>query len=393
LVGASIAVHPPKFYAVAKFLEQFASCPGATASLRVFLVFSSRGDLRLFREALACLVPGVPSNLWEPVVALTPRGGWRLQGTGHQITAAYKKWHGIAHMLDLGREEALEYGLMLDAELLLYDGHGEDKRGDDCRFGGPWSRLLSRIREADASKSFPAARVSSTLTVYDFGPYKQSGKTYDQSLIRDNIYFLSPEVMSCKTPGCREVQRQLEDCLFSWWTDLPWLNLTVAGQLLEWASKANFPKGRGSVVKWQPTPGWRPANGWRNLSVAVHFNRFEYMAYQQWCVLFEGFHFRDVTNTTGEARWGSYMEDPQPGARLGELQPLWISGQALERVEAGRLPPLPAGEGAAPPLLIFHSDQGRSRAAREKRKAAWEEVLLVLLKRHRRRDFDRGSIK
>jgi len=374
LVGASIAVHPPKFYAAAKFLEQFASCPGATASLRVFLVFTDSRDLRLFHEALACLAPDLPSDLWKPVVALRPKTGWLLHGGGAQITAAYKKWHGIVHMLDLGKEETLEYGLMMDAELLLFDGLGDDKHGDGCQLDGPWSRLLDRIREADASKSFPAARVSSTLTVYNFGAFKQTGKRYDQAIISENMFFLSPEVARCESPGCREVQRQLEHCLFSWWTDLPWLNLTVAGEMLEWLSRSRAPRSRGSLATWQPTRGWRPAEGWRNLSVSVMFRRFEYLAYQQWCVLFEGFRFRDVTNLTGEARWGSYME-------------------ALERVEKGVLPPLPAGAGTTPPLLIFHSDKGRSRASREKRKAAWEEVLLALLKHHKRDDFDEGSIK
>mmetsp|Transcript_94644 Transcript_94644/g.276699 ORF Transcript_94644/g.276699 Transcript_94644/m.276699 type:complete len:292 (+) Transcript_94644:823-1698(+) len=291
-------------------------------------------------------------------------------------------------MMDLSREEALDYGMMVDAELLLYDNLGEDIRGDDCRPDGPWSQLYNRIREADASKAFPAARVSSTLTTYNFGSWTQSGKSYDQSLIRDNVYFLSSEVLNCKTPPCREVQKQVEDCLFSWWTDLPWINLTVAGRMLEWVSKDR--PSRRNIATWRPTARWRPQRGWRELSVGVGFKRFEYLAYQQWCALQEGFRFRDVTNVTGEAKWGSYMEDPLPGARLGELRPLWISGQALERVEDHRLPPLPRD---VPPLLIFHSDQGRSRAKREKRKEEWEAVLLQLLRRRGRRDFNKDSIK
>ena len=51
-VGASIALHPPKFYAAAMFLEQLVRCPAAAQALSVFLVFknhvqaaiSSRGN-------------------------------------------------------------------------------------------------------------------------------------------------------------------------------------------------------------------------------------------------------------------------------------------------------------------------------------------------------------
>uniref|UniRef100_A0A7S0A1M6 Uncharacterized protein n=1 Tax=Pyrodinium bahamense TaxID=73915 RepID=A0A7S0A1M6_9DINO len=277
----------------------------------------------------------------------------------------------------------------MDAELLLYDGWGEDARGPDCLLGGPWSKLFQRIRDADASKTFPAARVSNTLTAYNFGGLTKSGKDYDQSILRDNVYFLSPTAMTCGSRGCIEIQEQVTKCLFSWWTDIPWMNLTVAGRMLEWLSTKG-PMSRQSLVEWHPASGWHPANGWRNLSTGISFKRFEYVAYQQWCVLREGFRFRDVTNITGEAKWGSYMEDPLPGAKLNELHPLWISGQAAERVEHGVLPPLSAKR---PPLLIFHADQGRSRAGREKNKAVWEVVLLELLKRHGRTDFNKDSIK
>merc|ERR1712216_211696 len=97
--------------------------------------------------------------------------------------------------------------------------------------------------------------------------------------------------------------------------------------------------------------------GWQALASKMRFQRFEHVSYQQWCVLHEGFTFRDVTNITGEAKWGSYMEDPLPGARLAELEPLWISNQALERVESGVLPEMSK---EVPPLLVFHADQGRS---------------------------------
>merc|ERR1712066_575904 len=129
------------------------------------------------------------------------------------------------------------------------------------------------------------------------------------------------------------LRQQVKDCLFSWWTDLPWTNLEVVGRMLADLS------GR------QP-----PGGSWRNLSAVMIFQRFEHVGYQQWTVLHEGFTFWDVTNITGEAKWGSYMEDPQPGARLAELRPLWVSGEGLERVERGKLVKLSEQE---PPLLIF----------------------------------------
>merc|ERR1711870_52112 len=90
--------------------------------------------------------------------------------------------------------------------------------------------------------------------------------------------------------------------------------------------------------------------GWRSFSRHIQFSRFEHIAYQQWSVLHEGFRFLDVTNITGEAKWGSYMEDPQPGARLTGLDPLWISSKVLVKSSEGKLP---LSE-TAPPFLVFH---------------------------------------
>merc|ERR1712217_86047 len=101
--------------------------------------------------------------------------------------------------------------------------------------------------------------------------------------------------------------------------------------------------------------------------------------------------FRDVTELTGEAKWGSYMEDPLPNAQLGSLQPLWISSEALDRVEDGQLPPLST---SVPPLLIFHADKGRPRVRREMTKNEWEQILLAALRlQGRDNDFDEQSIK
>lgn len=181
--------------------------------------------------------------------------------------------------------------------------------GLECAPGGAWSQLVQRIRAKDFSRAFPAARVSNTLTTYNFGDYTKSGQDYDRSLIQENANFVTEGRLDrCSKVGCKAVKQQLQGCLFSWWTDLPWLNLSIASRMLESLSHR-----KAAAV-----------GGFRNLTRFISFPRFEYMAYQQWCVLHEGFSFKNVTNITGEAKWGSYLEDPLPGARLAELTPLWL---------------------------------------------------------------------
>merc|ERR1712194_850276 len=208
-----------------------------------------------------------------------------------------------------------------------------------------------------------------TLTTYDFGTFVKSGKDYDRAIIEENANFVGwrPE---CKKPGCLEVARQISESLFSWWTDVPWLNLTVAGRMI-----AKLAEERGSE-RITSAPLRPAAGGWARLAADIKFVPFEYLSYQQWCVLHEGFRFRDVTEYTGEAKWGSYMEDPLPGAQLASLEPLWVSSEALDRVESGVLPAL---SDAVPPLLIFHADKGRQRVNRELIKRKWEEVVLAFL--------------
>mmetsp|Transcript_71690 Transcript_71690/g.205748 ORF Transcript_71690/g.205748 Transcript_71690/m.205748 type:complete len:512 (-) Transcript_71690:68-1603(-) len=368
-VGASITLHSPKYHAAGKWLDQYSSCPGAVVAMSVLVVFTSEAEMTLFRQSLACIYPDVPEDAWTGVVALPPYSGWKTPaGAANQLIAAYKKWFGIAHMMDL-EEQAPEYGLMVDSELLVFDRLGEDgDRGLGCAIEGPWSRLYARIQAFDESKSFPAARVSRTLTTYKFGSFTRSGADYDRTLIIENAHFAG-YTATCETEGCQEVKRQIDLCLFSWWTDVPWVNLRVASRML--IQKV----GRGLESF---------AGSYRRLATGIKFTRFEHLSYQQWCAMHEGFNFRDVTDITGEAKWGSYMEDPLPGARLAELKPVWISGEALERVENGQLPPMNVQE---PPLLIFHADKGRSRANREANRERWKHVLKESVRVHGK---DRG---
>jgi len=135
------------------------------------------------------------------------------------------------------------------------------------------------------------------------------------------------------------------------------VKLDIAKRMLgDVASRRQIPVGQGS-------------NAWQELGQQVEFPRFEHIAYQQWCVLHEGFHFKDVTDITGEAKWGSYLEDPRPGARIGELQPLWVSGDAFTRAESGEIGPM---SNEAPPLLIFHVDHVGDRFKDADFRSQWE---------------------
>lgn len=363
-VGLSMALHPPKFYSAAKFLEQYSACAGAWENLGVYIVFTSKEDLQMFREAMACISPDVPEDAFVPVLALVPIGGWkRPTGAANQMIAAYKKWHGLAAMMDLG-DLAPEYGIMVDAELLVYDNGGEDGlRGPGCSIDGPWSLFLERIRAQEASRSFPAAKVSTTLATYEFAPgFTRSGADYDRTLLVENANFvLQQHYTGCTLPACVEIRRQIDAALFSWWTDVPWTNLQIVGELMVHL----YRKPKGNM-------------NWRELSAQINWKRFEMLGYHQWCILKEGFHIRDVTPITGEAKWGSYMEDPMPGARLAELSPIWISGEGMERVEQGVIPPM---NQAVPPLIIFHADKGRERAGRERYRQLWKEVMSQIMQR------------
>lgn len=358
-VALSMALHSRKFHSAGTWLQQYSSCPGAVAHLAVIIVFTDEEEMSLFKQALGCAFPDVPSDAWTGIVAYTPAVGWGWAvGTQNQIIAAYKKWFGIVHMMDM-TEDPPEYGLMVDSELLVYDNHGKNGlRGSDCVAEGPWSRFYSRVKAFDDSRSFPAARVSPTLVTYSFGGGTRSGADYDKYLIEENAHWVGyTSYCGTRTPrpvGCDEVQRQIDLVLFSWWTDVPWMNLQVTARML----KDLF----GEIA-----PG-----GYRQKATGIVFPRFEYLSYQQWCVLHEGFTFRDVTDITGEAKWGSYMEDPLPGARLAELKPIWFSGEAMERLEQGVLPRLSAED---PPLIIFHADKGKSRANREANRDLWRSAM------------------
>lgn len=296
-------------------------------------------------------------------------------GLGNQFIAAFKKYWGIAAIMDLGKEE---YGLMLDSEISLYDLHAQAGNGKACEPGGAWTKLYSRIRAFESQKVWPAARVSSTLAVYNFGSFKKSGKDYDQHLMRENSRFLNLNEMdkeSCTMDSCGKVWKALDKVLWSWWTDIPWLNLDVARRMFAQHEKIEV----------------EGVTSWRKVAQGISFPRFEYVAYQMWTMLYDGWDIRDVTSITLEAKWGSYLEDPQDGSKLSQLNPMWVSANALSRAEEGRIAKLSTQD---PPLLIFHVDHEDLMYSYggQQYKALWETLLLHLLKLHKRIDYGEQNI-
>jgi len=381
LVAASVAVHPPKFAYVGRFLEEYAGCKAAMESMSVHIVFSNDDDLHMFRSGLKLLHPTVPESAWTPVVAnvtleFLESIGVHTKGEHKQFLAAWKKWYGIAHLMDLGAAAPV-YGLMLDSELLLFDR-------TDCGPNSAWYTLYERIRRSEATKTFQASQTSETLVRYDFGKGNVvNGCAYDRGIIQQNVHWLTAggtacQVETCKEYGCEQVQRQVDNCLWSWWTDIPYMNLTIASRLLGWVTSPTWEKWHrrtsGGTKPEQDSCSVQGPDRWKRLLRRVSFSRFEYVSYQQWCVLQEGFSFRDVTNITGPAKWGSYLEDPVKGSNVTELRPLWASAEAVVLSRQGQIQSLSAAE---PPLIIFHVDHRGSHFSTKKWMQLWNPVIAA----------------
>eukprot|EP00434_Breviolum_minutum_P008536 symbB.v1.2.007530.t1/scaffold462.1/size201456/20 len=266
--------------------------------------------------------------------------------------------------MDVGNEE---YGLMMDAEIGIYAMRAQADPEEACSADGEWSKLLSRIQAFERRKAWPGARVSATLTKYNFGTYSKSGKDYDLHLLRENARYLVDKG-NCK-PGdpCQKVNDQLKKVIWTWWTELPIVRLDVAKRMLLYLSHQT-----GSEKK-----------SWRDVSQQIFFPRFEHVVYQMWCMLYEGWDVKDVTDVTLEAKWGSYMEDPLENSQLAKLQPMWVSSEALSKAQSGKIMPF---DKEAPPLILFHVDMLdlRYSAGGHDYKVLWEDLLLDLLKVHNR---------
>lgn len=381
-VAATIAVHPPKFFHVARFLEEWTSCPPAQKALSVYVIFSTAEDQQLFHDTLQKLHPALVTLLnqkskqtWHEIISQVPPH-ISDDDSNKQFFAAWKKWFGIAHLLDLQVEKP-KYGLMLDAELRLFNA------STDCDASSHWPRLLSRIQEFEAAKLWPAAQVSKNLVTFKFASGTMNGFMYDQALIDESLRFVKgDDWRKCRDSGCLQLHKQHDECLFSWWTDLPWLNLEVAARLLQ--QKA---KDQGVTMPQKDSAAF-----YQTLLRGMNMPRFEYMAYQQWCCLHEDFSFRDVTPIVGYAKWGSYLEDPQPGARLAELSPMWISGDAMVSWYQQKIGDMNRTD---PPLLVFHVDHKRDRFETKSDKKLhhlWDEAWNTEAQIRKARNLDAESL-
>jgi hypothetical protein len=335
-VAAAIAVHVPKFYDIAVFIEQYLKCKAAMAFMSVAIVFTFESDIDLFKKKIGKFSPSVVEAMnvsWTALLVYIPPGKYLNSLTGpYQLFAAYKKWYGIVYLMDLPIEQRPKYGLMLDADIRIFDEN-------DCGLEGRWSRLLSRIQGVEDKKVWLGSRIMRN-------PFWTK-----RMVLKENAWAVTKGGLeSCQTEGCLDVKKQLNTTLFTWWNDIPFVNLEMASTMITYFAGHDFKDGKAR----------HEAAGcsWRRLTAEVNFTRFEYLAYQQWCVLHYGFRFKDVTDMVGSATWGSYLESPDRGARLAELNPIWMSSVALVRS-------LNASYGIAPiwsaePVLLFHIDHKES---------------------------------
>jgi len=354
--AAIIALHPPKFHNAAFFLQGYMNCPEAIRQMSIHLVFTNAKDHALFKRMLHELQPHIPEDAWTAIIANVPREVLEdPTPRANQQICAWKKWYGIAHLLDLPSRPM--FGSMLDAELNIYNQN-------DCNAGGPWSKLLQRLLRIEASKEFPAARVG-TMKVYNFGSYSMSGKEYDRSIIDQHVQFVKDREPShlCETKkkACQAVEEMVERVLYTWWTDIPYVNLTVAANML-----SSF--GDTKVTSYRSL-----------LKKPIRLPRFEYMSYQVWCILHEDFLIKDVTDITKEAPWGSYLEDAREGSRLSDLQPVWVGADSLLRAQTGKIKAMNHDQ---PPLLVFHVDhQHQSFNGYAKMRRTWEQQMIAEINR------------
>jgi len=317
--------------------------------------------------------PSVPEDSWTPVIANANRAqlkalGMNPDGDTKQILAAWKKWFGIAHMMDLG-DDAPAYGLMLDSEVLMYSDA-------DCGANSAWYKLFHRIQQMEASGTFPVSQVSTNHSFMG----EEHGCGYDRGIIKRNADWLTPGGLNCLRKcterGCKEVAEQIDLCRFSWWTDIPYVNLAFASRMFAHLSSRQWQKRMGGIYGYTPLDSdgcdVRGPNRYKRLMQRIRFPMFEYICYQQWCVLNEGFSFRDVTSISGLAKWGSYLEDPLPGSRLADLHPIWVSAETVVSSERGRIKRLAEDK---PPLIIFHVDHDGHRFNVEHYVKLWKPVV------------------
>eukprot|EP00747_Dinoflagellata_sp_TGD_P164102 gnl/TRDRNA2_/TRDRNA2_183568_c0_seq1.p1 gnl/TRDRNA2_/TRDRNA2_183568_c0~~gnl/TRDRNA2_/TRDRNA2_183568_c0_seq1.p1 ORF type:complete len:429 (-),score=43.37 gnl/TRDRNA2_/TRDRNA2_183568_c0_seq1:23-1309(-) len=362
-VGLTFPVHPHKFHMAGQFLEQYVACPAARQAMSVTITFTNQTHLDAFREGLARVHPSIPADAWTAINTEMPFKVFKQNTPG---LAAWKKWFGIAHLLDLGTSGP-DYGLMTDSELVILNR-------TDCGPDSHWYSLLDRIKDLEANKKWLAVKAPAP-TAEEQLRHQNFTRTVSNHLANTLKFVMGLKVhcdkgkvgedclQSCTSSGCDAVRSQHDQSLWSWWTDVPYVNLAVAKRMFEAGSgTAEAQNGKKQHVDWghslAQTSSASVAGQWQaRMQRATKWYGWEHVAYQQWCMLHEGYTVSDVSNLVGQVGMASYLEHPTVGSRIDSLRPLWVSNKVIDMVNQGQLPPLSISD---PPLLEFH-DWGKNK--------------------------------
>lgn len=313
--------------------------------MSVVVVFSDEKDFGLFKAGLPLFNRSVPAGSWTPVISKLPG---RFDYLRHsQYISAWKKFFGIAYLMDSPHPP--DYGIIADSELLLYD-EAECSREDS-----KWNMFYQRIQAKERTRQWNAVRITPEDT-YAFGTLRNVMKS-------TKAFVSGANASSCTLPQCRHLDDFRENVTFSWWTDLPWMNLSVVPDML--AHIAGRAKGHNET--------------WAEFIYPLKFSRYEHVSYQYWTVLHENFTLRNVTDLTGPTvGMATYTEgENRNGSRVAELLPLWVSDRVREQTEGPvtdrynhHFAKLESFSTVEPPFLLFHCDLAHRRF--KEKNTEWE---------------------
>merc|ERR1712194_107742 len=145
-------------------------------------------------------------------------------------------------------------------------------------------------------------------------------------------------------PGCKEVHRMVKDVLFSWWTDVPWVNLAIVGDLMQHL----YGERKTDEITWA------------QMSSRIVWVRFEMIGYE----FSPGFkrsgadYDREIITDNVNFVARSDRNTRLNLEKCAEIQP---------------------GCKAVPPLIIFHADKGRPRSDRDKYRELWKTVMSQIM--------------
>eukprot|EP00392_Amoebophrya_sp_AT5.2_P016423 g16684.t1 len=265
---------------------------------------------------------------------------------------------------------------------------------------------------------FPAAEVSPHLEAYNLTKTSSwTGKSYDHALIKR---CLSTAVEAAngavenrwswrreKIDGGRETDVERP---FSYRNGDKAVGVVVPKDFIEKVKAGN------GDLETAPSSG---TFSYRSLARNLEHTNFEMITYHAFAVLTEDYRFRDVTNITGAAMWGSYLEAPQllrgpraakegvvnnkghkitlkdvvpgitvvdvekgveislkQGARIADLHPIWVSDEAVRLSERKEIAEF-SSDAAEVPLFIFHVDHDGDRWGANENKEQWDRALAL----------------